>query len=297
MSRFVELNAGSGALVSGLDLDQPISTDMAQELRRALDRYKLLLFRQGPISGDQQVALMRSFGNVISEAPNGELVSYISSSADAYVRGTNRLRFHSDIQCAPSGPIQTVSLYALEMERDEPTYFADMVKAARDVPPELRSRIAGLDVVQALNLSAQYDESKRVRMSERPDDVPLTQYPHCNQPVLGTHRLTGEEMINVSELSSSHVVGLSDDDSDVIFDALSRYQYSGANIYAHRWQVDDLVVWDNIALQHARNEIAAPTGRCLRRVAVNPIGLAEMLAGATSSPAAGRSAIAGATTV
>ena len=291
MLSFMELDGGIGAQVSGVDLSRAITPDAAEELRQGLDEHRLLLFRQGPISDDEQVALMETFGNVISESPDGKLVSDISSDADAYVRGTNRLLFHSDIQCAPSGPIQTVSLYGVEMERDEPTHFANMVKAARDIPQELRIRIEGLEVVQALNLSAQYDETRRVRLSERPPEVSLTQYPHCSQPILGKHRLTGEEMINISELSSSHVVGMSDDDSDVIFDALSRYQYDRSNVYVHRWQVHDLLVWDNIALQHARNEIAEPTGRRLRRVAVNPIGLAEMLAGATSSPARGRSAV------
>jgi hypothetical protein len=43
--------------------------------------------------------------------------------------------------------------------------------------------------------------------------------------------------------------------------------------------VNDLVVWDNIALQHSRDMLAAPSGRKLRRASINPLSNSEMLKG------------------
>jgi len=35
--------------------------------------------------------------------------------------------------------------------------------------------------------------------------------------------------------------------------------------YEHRWQVGDLIVWDNLALQHGRRDFANGERRSLRR--------------------------------
>ena len=37
-------------------------------------------------------------------------------------------------------------------------------------------------------------------------------------------------------------------------------------MYEHHWRNGDLVIWDNVALQHARPPIADGTRRTLRRV-------------------------------
>lgn len=78
---------------------------------------------------------------------------------------------------------------------------------------------------------------------------------------------------------TERVIELSDETND---DADSRamlgrifddYLYVPENEYIHEWQVGDLVVWDNLALQHARS--ACPLGRgarTFRRVAVCAAG-------------------------
>ena len=51
-----------------------------------------------------------------------------------------------------------------------------------------------------------------------------------------------------------------------IFD---EFLYVPENEYVHDWQVDELVVWDNLALQHARSACPRSRGsRSFRRVAV-----------------------------
>jgi taurine dioxygenase len=53
-----------------------------------------------------------------------------------------------------------------------------------------------------------------------------------------------------------------------VLDSLFQYLYDPSNIYEHRWEVGDLVVWDNIAVQHSRGPIPAGCRRRFRRVAI-----------------------------
>lgn len=276
---FTPLSPEIGILVSGLDLDESISEEIGSELQNALKRHRILLFRQGPITEEQHIKVMRALGNVIVEAPGSDsLVAWVSTDPKQYVGGTYKLLWHADGQFTKTGALQAISLNAIEMERDEPTLFADMVRAARVLPDELRERIRGLELLQCLDLSTN-EERTRCRLSNKPAHVPMSQFPCSTHPLLGLHPFTGEEMLNLSQFFSSHIVGMTDEESDAIFAELERYQYDEDAIYRHHWQLNDLLIWDNVALQHSRDAVAEPSGRLLRRVSINPLDNRELMAG------------------
>ena len=59
--------------------------------------------------------------------------------------------------------------------------------------------------------------------------------------------------------------------SDVVYQALFPIIYDPAHVYDHHWQQDDLILWDNIALQHGRPAFHGVAGeRTLLRTTVNP---------------------------
>jgi taurine dioxygenase len=276
--RFIPLSDHIGAQVHDLDLDRPISAEVAAELHQALGAHKLLLFRQGSISDDTHVRLLESMGRIMREDEAGSLFTHVGTTPDAYVKGTDRLRFHSDWQCAESGALQVISLYAEEMEHDDPTIFADMTYAARSLPSDLRDRVASFDLVQCTDFSGATPKDGHFRLSAQAPGVADAYFPRSVHPLLGRHRVTGEELLNVSEQQTSHIVGMSEDESDVVFAELAQHQYGDDNRYVHHWQVGDLVIWDNIALQHARDASTGPSGRRLRRVVLNELDFADLFA-------------------
>ena len=284
MLSFQPVSDHIGAHVSGLDLTRPIAAEDVDALREAMRRHRLLLLRQGPIAEADHVRLMAALGNVIVEASGRGAVSYVTAGPEGYVPGPSRILFHSDGQYTDFGAFQAISLYAISMERDEPTIFADMVAAVRRLPTELRDLVAERDIMQCVDLSV-YHETGRYRLSAKSPLTPEEQFAQSTHPMLGRHRDTGEEMLNLSELFTSHVVGMDDDESDHLFDMLARYQYDPEYLYRHHWQLDDLVIWDNLALQHSRDTINALTGRTLRRVVINPYDMAAIMPGLRAAPA------------
>jgi alpha-ketoglutarate-dependent taurine dioxygenase len=63
------------------------------------------------------------------------------------------------------------------------------------------------------------------------------------------------------------VLGLSHDESEALLVELCAHLYSPETILEHDWHRHDLVVWDNLAVQHSRKTVAldGPT-RTLRKV-------------------------------
>jgi alpha-ketoglutarate-dependent taurine dioxygenase len=286
--KFEPLTAHMGAHVVGLDLTAPLSRE-TDALRDALYRYRILLFRQGPISAEDHIRLMNSIGHVIVEHSSGKPVTYVSPLKVEQVlnEGSRALLFHSEYQFTRHGPIQALSLYAEACERDEPTLFADMAHAAKSIPNDLRQRLASLEVINCCDFSTGGREYQRYRMSEKRPEVLDAEYPSNRQPLLAHHPVTHEQFINVSPLFTSHIVGMDDEQSDAIFAQIHPYQFGeAANRYAHRWQPHDLVIWDNWTLQHGRDALQLSAGRKLRRVVINPVDLSTVMSGirATALP-------------
>ena len=57
-------------------------------------------------------------------------------------------------------------------------------------------------------------------------------------------------------------------ESDATLNALFAELYRDDRVYRHHWNNGDLVIWDNIALQHARCDLTGMTPRRLQRIVV-----------------------------
>jgi len=62
-------------------------------------------------------------------------------------------------------------------------------------------------------------------------------------------------MLYVSQMSTRDLVGLAPADEEVLLDALLGHLYRPEALLVHEWREGDLLVWDNIAIQHARANV------------------------------------------
>ena len=67
---------------------------------------------------------------------------------------------------------------------------------------------------------------------------------------------------------TKEVIGLDPGDSERLLDALFAHLYQPAMRWNHHWRNQDLIVWDNVAVQHARQNVRTDgPARTLRKVA------------------------------
>lgn len=256
-----------GIEVTGRDLRTPLTGPEQAELRGLVDRHRLVLFRGQDITGDQQVGVLAALGPVLDESKDGSRFTHVSNTLAEGVVGRGRLLFHSDLAFTPR-PIDIISLYGIELPPDgAPTLFADAVAAAAALPGEVRARLEGRRGLHIFDLRDNLGD-RRFRVADLPDTAPRAMH-----PVLVPHPRTGETTLFVSEMQTDHVEGLPPDESEELLAACCATLYRPENTYEHVWRPGDLVVWDNIALQHARGEVAAAGGRTLRRVPVGTLAV------------------------
>ncbi|MBW2424278.1 MAG: TauD/TfdA family dioxygenase [Deltaproteobacteria bacterium] len=247
-----------GSLISGVDLRAPLDEATQEALRAAMRERKLLVFRESGLSVDDQIRLTECFGRVWDEKGDGSFHIYVSNNREGAVLGrSDGLLFHSDCVFADP-PLSVISLYGLELPRSpSPTVFANAIEAVRDLPEEVRSRLDGArgSFVGGLGGYA------RVRAEDAPESAIVTEH-----PIRYPDRLAGERTLLIDELFFDRLIGRDPDESEQLRAEVHRHLYAERNLYEHHWQVGDLLVWDNLGLQHGRRPVPSDGGRTLRRV-------------------------------
>jgi alpha-ketoglutarate-dependent taurine dioxygenase len=234
------------------DLSRPLGESGRSVLRALLDTHGLLVLRGQSLGEAAHTALMESFGPVLVEEGGHRMIA-----ADGNL-GSGRLLFHSDLAFTAE-PFRVLSLLALDLTEGTETWFSSGTHAYETLPEALRARIAGLDATSAIPPS----QGERLVGHATPAFGP-----QFRRPVIFPHPGTGRPILFVSEQQTARIEGLAAADSDVLLGELFDHLYAPANVYRHRWRNGDLVIWDNIALQHARPDQSATPRRRLRRVAV-----------------------------
>lgn len=260
--RAANLHPALGAEVSGFTPDRLDDAGVRRQLQGLFDRRGALVFRDLELDHAAQLRL----AEVLIQKDLGpgtprEDRWYISNRRKASAVPFGRLQFHADMMWA-NAPCELVSLYAVEVEAPTaPTTFISTTHAWARIPDHLRSRLAD---VEALHTAG---EVRRGDMT----DVILTNVenpPSTVKPLRLRHPRTGEPLLYACEQMTKELVGFAPDESEELLGELFEIMYDPDVRFEHHWRTGDLVVWDNLAVQHGRPNVAQDgPARTLRKVA------------------------------
>ena len=260
---------------ASVDFDRtpgPLAPSTARALRDLLARHHLLVMR-GQWSETEHVELISCFGRVLPQGPRvivndhpaGELpiVTFVSNVLPDGGLGTFELAFHHDLAHVAT-PLAGLSLYALDVGIDQsPTRFANGRLAYQQLPERVQQRLEGLQGLFAANYTTTSDQAALAR--DVRDALDPT-WPRTVHPIVVPHPVTGERCVYVNEMMTVEILGLDRRDGDSLLDLLFERLYDPANVYDHHWQAGDLVLWDNLVVQHGRRAVLDSSPRTLRRV-------------------------------
>ncbi len=261
---FRPLHADLGVEVTGFDLQRGGTAAEVAELRRAYDQHQMLLFRGGGrLSHERHVEIAGWFGppGPVDNSGQGHFVSVLQNEEPA---GSLQLPFHSDLTYTDC-PIKAICLQAIEVPANgTSTTFVSSMAAWDRLPAELQDELAD-KTLRHLHIS-------NVSAYDWPDFV-------AEHPVRFVHPRTGRTILLVTEHHADRILELSEAESRAVIDRLFGTIYAPEAKYEHQWQLDDVLVWDNLAVQHARTKRSDPSEgkRALQRVALAEVGLQELI--------------------
>jgi taurine dioxygenase len=272
--KFRNLSDGFGAEVEGFQFDREIDAPTHRQLREAFDDRGVLVFRDLDIDRVAQAYLselvIRDKAPTLHEAT--ELARrqdrfWISNREPGAAAPFGRLLYHKDMMWSPD-PFLVNSLYGVDVAPNVvPTLFVSSARAWDTLPASLRARVEGRRAVHVTGPEG-FDDRRRAGL----DGEVLVSVREATQSVTTLvghpHPRTGRTLLHVSEGMTKEILALSADESHDLLEELFAHLYRPENVIEHHWHNGDLVIWDNIALQHARAAVAADgPPRTLRKIA------------------------------
>jgi taurine dioxygenase len=267
------LVSGFGAALADLDLSDELSASEAEHLRECWSAHHLLVIKNQQLQPGDQIRCLEYLGTVIDEADD-RLGYRVSTNTRSNNRGLAELVWHADYGSTPY-PLGGISLYANEISGAlSGTAFVSGAQAYARLDPARRQQMDALTVVQVVTPSGEpldpagFDD-EWTRLSD-----PTTDRVVSRLPAVIVHPATGERILNVCQMFSLGFDGVSYKSGRDLMDELFSVLYDSNAIYSHEWESGDLVIWDNIAMQHRRAAVPSPAlsggaVRTMTRVAIS----------------------------
>lgn len=281
-----------GAEISGIDLSFPLDEDTFAQVANAFFDNEVVFFRNQKLTPEQQISFTRRFGTLeehvrkesrLGEHPEILVISNIVREDGTPLGSQDAGRFwHSDLSYKRE-PSMLSALYAIEVPvRDGrplgDTHFASTTAAYAALPETMKQRLAGKKNVhsyvayRAKNRGAQQEERARggrAITEYELSEAQLKSVPDVEVPVVRTHPVTKRKGLFVNEAHTSRMCGMPEDEGNALLEQLYRHIVQPEFLYTHHWQPGDLLMWDNVAVQHkATFDYDLPLRRLMYRTTV-----------------------------
>ena len=231
-----------GAVVSGVDLTQPVDDALLSEIHTAWMEHLVLFFRAQPMSPDQHLAFGRRFGelHIHPAAPYAQdtpELMVIHTDKDSF--RNNGERWHSDVSADEEPPMGSLLHIHQVPNRGGDTSWSNMYAAYEALSPTMQTLLDPLTALHASDYSGQYG-----------DHQPQRESPQAVHPVVRTHPVTKQKALFVNEVFTRRIIELSREESRAVLDFLFDHVKNINFQCRFQWEADSVALWDNRCTQH-----------------------------------------------
>ena len=247
----VEPIAGAlGAEIDGVDLDQDLSDETVDEIRRAWLDHLVVFFRDQSLEPEQFVAFARRLGEPV-EYPFVKGLDDFPEVIRVTKLPHETVNFggiwHSDTVYLERPPMATLLVAREVPPHGGDTMFASMYAAYDALSPGMQRMLDGLS---AVNSSALADVSKTREDRIRDHGVESDQEFVAEHPVVRTHPETGRKALYVNVAHTQRFADMTEEESRSLLQFLFAHSVRPEFTCRFQWQVGSLALWDNRCAMH-----------------------------------------------
>lgn len=240
----------------GIEASQVSITDLKDKdidsLKNALANYGFVVFRKQSVSDADFVAFLNQLGQVtftvgetpVLHQPALNIVSNIGRACPP------KSVFHTDTSYVSQPPAFT-ALRALTVPSvGGETLFSDQYRAYETLPRSVKEKFADAKVLHVVSGLILDEDQERQSW----------------HPLFSRHPISGRLALFLSTPERCQAIsGTASEDAHRMIRLLYRHSIRNYRIYWHKWQLGDIVIWDNRCTMHRADHSKVVGDRVLHR--------------------------------
>ena len=267
-----------GAEIGGVDLSRPLPDRVFAEVRDALHRSHVLVFRGQSLEPRNFLQFANRFGkpepHLLDQFHHSEysdilVLSNVRKDGKPLGLADGGTYWHTDYSYLQI-PARATLLYSIQVPKvGGDTLFADQQQAYEDLPETMKTRIDGL---VTLNVYGNRDDpdlaSRTSAFAPTPEQKQKRGATLIRHPLVRRHPYTGRKALYSVTGTSFAVEGMPDTEGLSLLRELAAHSTQPQYQYRVKYGVGDVVVWDNASVLHSATLTDPDDARTLFRITV-----------------------------
>lgn len=261
----VPSGAALGAEILGVDLSVPLDDQILAGIEEAFNQHSVICFRDQDLTEDQFLAFMARLDRIEKvpikdfahpDYPEIFFVSNIRDGDRTIGHDDAGSVWHTDMSYSEQPP-RISALHAKEVPMENgvalgDTHFASAAAAYEALSDADKSHISDLMAFHDLGGRRAGKKTRPATETKAGSELDRRRKmtPNVPHPVVRTHPLTGRKCLYVTKGECIAIDGMEDDEALPLIERLARHVYRPPFRHTHKWQIGDLLMWDNCAVQH-----------------------------------------------
>ena len=272
------LGAALGAEVRGIDMHRPLEAETQRELLDLWMEHLVLVFPGQHITDAEHVAFTRFLGEpeifrqaIIKSKSVREIFRVSNVDDDGVLMPADNptvrqlslaQSWHTDSSYLPT-PCVGALLHGIEVSRSGgETQFTNMYKVYEALPTALKARIQGRRVRHNFEHMHTLQPLKPLTDAERAALPPVW------HPLVRVHPVTGRTSLYISPIYNDEIEGMAPAEAIALVAELAAFAGRAEFVYSHRWETDDVVMWDNRCTMHQVTAFDPAERRVMHRTTI-----------------------------
>jgi taurine dioxygenase len=264
------LSVALGAMISGIDISQPLAPEDRDTIEQALLEYQVLFFRDQPIEPAQQARFAAYFGDLHIHPiyPNVPEQPEVLVLDTAVTDVRDNAVWHTDVTFLPTPAMGAVLSAKLLPAFGGDTLWASGIAAYEALSAPLKSLLEGLTATHDFTRSFPLERFGNTAEDRLRWEEARRKNPPLSHPVIRTHPVSGRRALFVNEGFTTRINELSETESEAILKLLFAHATRPEFTVRWRWQANDVAFWDNRVTQHFAVDDYRPNRRVMHRATV-----------------------------
>lgn len=220
-----------------------------------LNIYAVLVFRNQYLTSNQFSRFAKKLGRPILAHPiqKGKSLFPEILEVDSSKIGKNA-KWHTDISYTISPPSISI-LQAIQVPKEGgDTLFSDLQTSYKYLSPFIKEIIHELEAVHKITPLAYwgfpFDSLNMDEKEKRDLYVKSLKMSGIIHPVVRIHPFTGEPGLFVNHGYTSYIINMSEIESNHLLNLLWEHSIKPEFTMRHKWEKEDIVIWDNTRTMH-----------------------------------------------